>query len=53
MWQRSAEAQERGRTETGPETEVVKAPRAGFGVVGGFTGYRVERREAGLPNQNT
>lgn len=44
MWQRSAEAQERGRAETGPDTGVVKAPRAGFGVVGGFTGHRVEKR---------
>lgn len=25
----------------------------GLGSWGGFTGYRVERREAGLPNQNT
>lgn len=46
MWQRSVEAQERGRAEIGPEMWVVKAPRVEFGVQG--LPHRIQRRRKRL-----
>lgn len=46
MWQRSAEAQERGRAEIGPEMGVVKAPRVESGVQG--LPHRIQSRRKRL-----